>query len=509
MGKTKSSKVKSATPVVATPKVQAGRVTKPTQTPKAKAKEVGKKILEKKKKVKTPEPESEDDDSESDASSSDDESVDEEKPKANGHAANGVKKVVAAADDSSDSDDSDESDEEAAPALPVAKANGASAGAESSDSDSESDSEESPAKKTTTLVPETADDDSEDSSDDSASDEESPKKSKVDTKKAAAVAKDDDESGSDESSSDESDNEEKTVAKPTTSKRKALDESPYAAKKAKVAAESTAEGGANGEVCNLFVGSLSWGVDDDALHNEFAEFGDIKSARVITDRESGRSKGFGYVEFYKLADAIAAHDAKQGAMVDGRNINVDYSTPRPQNANPRDNVRARANKYGDTQSPATDTLFIGNLSFDTQPDTVRELFSQYGTITRVSLPTDYETQQPKGFGYIGFSSIDESKAALEAMQGVEIDGRTPRLDFAAARPDNGDRGGRGGGRGGGFRGGRGGGFGGGRGGGGGFGGGRGGGDRGRGGRGGGFRGRGGSTNRGGFGDFKGQKVSFD
>lgn len=119
----------------------------------------------------------------------------------------------------------------------------------------------------------------------------------------------------------------------------------------------------------------------------------------------------------------------------------------------------------------------------------------------IRLPTDRETGEPKGFGYVTFASIDEAKAALEAMQGAYISSRPVRLDYSQPRPQN-DAGGRGGfgGRGrGGDRGGRGrGGFGGGRG--------RGGFDRG--GRGGG-RGRGGSTNRGGFGDFKGQKVSFD
>jgi nucleolin len=192
-------------------------------------------------------------------------------------------------------------------------------------------------------------------------------------------------------------------------------------------------------------------------------------------------------------------------------LNVDYSEPRPQR-DAGNFSNDRASKYGDQKSAPSDTVFLGNLSFDVTNELISELFQEHGEITRVSLPTDRETGQPKGFGYVGFSSTDEATAAIEALNGQEIAGRRVRLDFAGPRPENNDspRGGRGGfgGRGGGGRGG--GGFGG-RGGGGrggsGFGG-RGGGGRGGGGRGGG-RGNFSSTNRGGFGDFQGKKVSFD
>jgi nucleolin len=215
---------------------------------------------------------------------------------------------------------------------------------------------------------------------------------------------------------------------------------------------------------------------------------------------------FGYVEFTSIEEAVAAHAAKNGALLDGRALNVDFSQPRA----PRDNTKnvngfqERAKKYGDTQSPASDTVFVGNVSFDATNEMIKEAFESFGTITRVSLPTDQESGNLKGFGYVGFSSVDEAKAAVESLNGADIAGRSIRLDFAQPRVDR-DGGGGGGRGGGGFRGGS-------RGGGRGRGGDRGGGfrgGRGRGDRGGGFRGgRGGTTNRGGFGDFQGKKVTF-
>jgi nucleolin len=253
---------------------------------------------------------------------------------------------------------------------------------------------------------------------------------------------------------------------------------------------------------------LSWNIDEDWLRREFEHFGEITGCRVISDRETGRSKGFGYVEFADAAVAAKAQKEMMGYELDGRALNVDFSTPREKPAN---KMGDRANKYGDKRSAPSNTLFLGNLSFDCTNDAIQEIFAEHGNVTRVSLPTDRDTGSLKGFGYVDFSSVDEAQSALDALNGADIEGRAIRLDFAAARDDS-----NAGGRGGGFSGGRGGG----RGGRGGFGdrGGRGGGRGGfgdRGGRGGGRGrggdrgGRGGSFNRGGFGDFKGSKVSFD
>jgi cold-inducible RNA-binding protein len=78
----------------------------------------------------------------------------------------------------------------------------------------------------------------------------------------------------------------------------------------------------------LFVGGLSWGTDDDALRDAFAEFGDVVDAKVITDRETGRSRGFGFVTFASAAEAKAAISSMDGATLDGRTINVNEAQDR-------------------------------------------------------------------------------------------------------------------------------------------------------------------------------------
>lgn len=72
----------------------------------------------------------------------------------------------------------------------------------------------------------------------------------------------------------------------------------------------------------LFVGSLAWGVTDDQLKEFFQSVGDVVSAKVITDRETGRSRGFGFVEMSSDDEAKAAVDQLDGKELSGRAINV-------------------------------------------------------------------------------------------------------------------------------------------------------------------------------------------
>ncbi|NWG29786.1 MAG: RNA-binding protein [Ignavibacteriaceae bacterium] len=78
----------------------------------------------------------------------------------------------------------------------------------------------------------------------------------------------------------------------------------------------------------LFVGSLPWAVNDESLKQTFAPYGKVVSATVVTDRRSGRSKGFGFVEMENDAEAKAAIDALNGSELNGRNIVVNEAKPK-------------------------------------------------------------------------------------------------------------------------------------------------------------------------------------
>jgi RNA recognition motif-containing protein len=72
----------------------------------------------------------------------------------------------------------------------------------------------------------------------------------------------------------------------------------------------------------LYVGNITWGTTEDMLKEAFASFGSVKSVKVVTDRETGQSRGFGFVEFESDKDAAAAMAKMNGAELDGRPLKV-------------------------------------------------------------------------------------------------------------------------------------------------------------------------------------------
>lgn len=91
-------------------------------------------------------------------------------------------------------------------------------------------------------------------------------------------------------------------------------------------------------------------------------------------------------------------------------------------------------------------LYVGNLSYDTTEDQLTELFSQDSReVASVSIALDRETARPRGFAFVEMGSDEDARAAIEALGGVELDGRTLRVDEARPRPASSssrDRGGR-------------------------------------------------------------------
>ncbi len=81
-------------------------------------------------------------------------------------------------------------------------------------------------------------------------------------------------------------------------------------------------------MANLFVGNLAYGTDDDSLKSFFESVSPVKSAHVITDRDTNRSKGFGFVEFEDEANNEDAIDKLNGKELDGRAISISVARPR-------------------------------------------------------------------------------------------------------------------------------------------------------------------------------------
>ena len=80
---------------------------------------------------------------------------------------------------------------------------------------------------------------------------------------------------------------------------------------------------------DIYVGNLAYSTNDESLRSAFSVYGEVASARVVSDRMTGRSKGFGFVEMPDRAQAQSAIDALNGKELDGRTLRVNESQPKP------------------------------------------------------------------------------------------------------------------------------------------------------------------------------------
>jgi RNA recognition motif-containing protein len=103
------------------------------------------------------------------------------------------------------------------------------------------------------------------------------------------------------------------------------------------------------------------------------------------------------------------------------------------------------------------SIYVGNLSYNATQEDLKQVFGEYGTVSRVQIPTDRETGRPRGFAFVEMSNDDEENAAIEALDGAEWMGRDLKVNKAKPREERGGGGGGwggggGGGGGGGYRG---------------------------------------------------------
>ena len=88
------------------------------------------------------------------------------------------------------------------------------------------------------------------------------------------------------------------------------------------------------------------------------------------------------------------------------------------------------------------SIYVGNLSYEVTKEDLTTVFEEYGTVSRVSLPTDRETGRPRGFGFVEMGTEEEESKAIESLDGAEWMGRELRVNKARPRENN--RGGGGG-----------------------------------------------------------------
>ena len=106
----------------------------------------------------------------------------------------------------------------------------------------------------------------------------------------------------------------------------------------------------------------------------------------------------------------------------------------------------RESTRSEQDNPLSSKLYVGNLSFDSTEDDLRELFGRHGTVDSVAVITDRETGRPRGFAFVEMSESSAAQDAIRALDGNDFAGRNIKVNEAQDRRDGGGGGGGGGGR---------------------------------------------------------------
>ncbi|KAJ0245304.1 Uncharacterized protein HA466_0187560 [Hirschfeldia incana] len=173
--------------------------------------------------------------------------------------------------------------------------------------------------------------------------------------------------------------------------------------------------------CELYVCNIPRSYDIPQLLEMFQPFGTVISVEVSRNPQTGESRGSGYVTMGSInsaKNAIASLDMKE---VGGREMRVRYSV----DMNPRTKRNAAAlnstpKKVLMYESPYK--VYVGNLPWFTQPDNLRDHFSQFGTIVSARVLHDRKTGKNRVFAFLSFASLEERDAAL-SLNGTEYEGR--------------------------------------------------------------------------------------
>ncbi|XP_010253722.1 PREDICTED: 29 kDa ribonucleoprotein A, chloroplastic-like [Nelumbo nucifera] len=178
----------------------------------------------------------------------------------------------------------------------------------------------------------------------------------------------------------------------------------------------------------LFVGNLPFSVDSAGLAGLFEQAGNVEMVEVIYDKQTGRSRGFGFVTMSTVEEVEAAVQQFNGYELEGRAIRVNSGPP------PRKEEFSSRGSRGGTSFEAPHRVYVGNLSWGVDDLALESLFSEQGKVMEAKVVYDRQSGRSKGFGFVTYSSAEDVDNAISSLDGADLNGRPIRVSVAEARP---------------------------------------------------------------------------
>jgi len=162
---------------------------------------------------------------------------------------------------------------------------------------------------------------------------------------------------------------------------------------------------------NVFIKNLDAAIDNKALHDTFAAFGNILSCKVAQD-EHGNSKGYGFVHYETAEAANQAIKSVNGMLLNEKKVFVGHHIPK----------KDRMSKFEEMKANFTN-IYVKNIEPEATDDEFRELFEKYGEITSASLAHDNETGKSRGFGFVNYVRHDDAAKAVDELNDSDFKGQ--------------------------------------------------------------------------------------
>ncbi|KAJ2201495.1 Protein phosphatase PP2A regulatory subunit B [Coemansia sp. RSA 522] len=161
---------------------------------------------------------------------------------------------------------------------------------------------------------------------------------------------------------------------------------------------------------NVFIKNLDATIDNKALHDTFAAFGDILSCKVVTDQQ-GVSRGFGFVHYETEEAALQAIKNVNGMLLNDTKVFVGLHISRAEREAHMEEARANFTN-----------VYVKDLDADVDADELKALFEKYGEITSVYMPA-HDDGTPRGFGFINFADHEAARTAVKELHESEFKGK--------------------------------------------------------------------------------------
>lgn len=175
-------------------------------------------------------------------------------------------------------------------------------------------------------------------------------------------------------------------------------------------------------VSKLFVGNLPWTVDVLELKEKAGEFGEVRSANIVTDPETGLSRGFGFVTMINEEQAQHVIAQLHGTEMQGRVVSVSEA------GNGKKAPRVNVHNVSENCK-----LYVGNISWDLDLEDLKGLFSEFGEVLAARIITDHESGRSRGFGFVTMSNEDQAQAVVSELDQSDVAGRVLAVSIAGKK----------------------------------------------------------------------------